>query len=154
LNWKCIAEAAKRVPPESLPYFAGDPAFVSRSSFEMDDKPVRVRAAGTGAMLVSVEVLKAFAAAHPERKYRPRLPHSPQPDWNYDFFRTEILEEEFLSEDYGFCEESARLGFGTFLLPMAVTKHTGSFDYLMDMSAVASADAALKSNDSIEQPTK
>jgi hypothetical protein len=154
LDWKCIAEAAKRVPPESLPFFAGDPAFVSGSSFAVDDKPVRVRAAGTGAMLISVEVLKAFAAEHPERKYRPRPSHSPQPDWNYDFFRTEILEEEFLSEDYGFCEESGRLGFGTFLLPMAVTRHTGSYDYVMDMSAVASADAALKSNGRAIDETK
>jgi hypothetical protein len=96
-------------------------------------------------MLISVEVFKAFAAAHPERKYRPRLTQSAQPYWNYDFFRPKILNEEFLGEDYGFCEESARLGFSTFLLPLAVTRHTGSYDYVMDMSAVASADAALKS---------
>jgi len=154
LDWKCIAEAAKRVPPESLAFFAGNPVIVSDSGFAIDDKPIPVRAAGTGAMLISVEVLKAFAAAHPERKYRPRLTQSSQPDWNYDFFRPKILDEEFLGEDYAFCEESARLGFLTYLLPMAVTRHTGGYDYAMDMSAVASADAALKSNESVEQPTR
>src|SRR6266849_821895 len=165
LNWRCIAEAAKRVPPESLPVFVGDPVFASDSSFAVDDKPVPVRAAGTGAMLISVEVFRAFVAAHPDRKYRYQSVfhcNSPHPDWNYDFFRTEILEDNFLSEDYAFCEESARLGFSTFLLPLAITKHTGSFDYVMDMAAVGSlraaigrdVDTALKSNESVEQPTK
>jgi hypothetical protein len=150
LNWKCIAEAAKMVSSESLPYFAGDPAFVSRSSFAMDDKPVRVRAAGTGAMLISVEVFKAFVISHPDRKYRVDPKYGTKSHWNYDFFRTEILQDDLLSEDYAFCEESSRLGFGTFLLPLAVTRHTGSFDFVMDMSAVASAEAALKSNEPVE----
>jgi hypothetical protein len=145
LDWRCIADAAKRVSPESLPFFAGDPVIVSDSSFAIDDKPVPVRAAGTGAMLISVGVFKAFVAAHPNRKYKSRSSYSPgpqsQPDWNYDFFRTEILDNDYLSEDYAFCEESARLGFGTFLLPMAVTRHTGLYDYTMDMSAVASGRA-------------
>ncbi len=154
LNWRCIADVAKLVSPESLPYFAGDPAFVSRSSFAVDDKPVRVRAAGTGAMLISVEVFKAFVASHPDRKYKVDPKYGTKSHWNYDFFRTEILEDDLLSEDYAFCEESARLGFGTFLLPMAVTRHTGSYDYVMDMSAVASADAALKSNGRAIDETK
>jgi len=162
LDWKFIAEAAKRVPPESIPVFAGDPVFAfDSSSFAVDDKPVPIRAAGTGVMLISVEVFKAFVAAHPDRKYRAISRNPRHPDWNYDFFRTEILEDNFLSEDYAFCEESARLGFSTFLLPLAVTKHAGSFDYTMDMAAVGSlraaigrdVNAALKTNEPVEQPT-
>jgi hypothetical protein len=144
LDWKCIVAAAKQVTPESLPFFGGSPVIVSDSGFSIDDKPIRVRAAGTGAMLISTEVFKALAAAHPDRKYRSRSSYSPrphpQPDWNYDFFRLKIIDEELLGEDYAFCEESARLGFGTFLLPLAITRHTGNFDYTMDMSAVASID--------------
>jgi hypothetical protein len=154
LDWKCIAEAAKRVPPESLPFFAGNPVIVADSGFATDDKPIPVRASGTGAMLNFRSGWAAANASKTSTLNRPRLSHSSQSDWNYDFFRAKILDEEFLGEDHGFCEESARLGFSTFLLPMAVTRHTGSYDYVMDMSAVASADAALKSNESVEQPTK
>jgi hypothetical protein len=38
-------------------------------------------------------------------------------------------------EDFFFCEAAAELGFGTWVLPMARTVHTGTFDYVLNLPA-------------------
>jgi GT2 family glycosyltransferase len=47
-----------------------------------------------------------------------------------------------VGEDYFFCNEARRLGFETHVLPQARTTHTGSYDYVLNMPAIASLGAA------------
>jgi hypothetical protein len=43
----------------------------------------------------------------------------------YDIFRTGVVGEEYLSEDYWVCRELRRLGFPVFLDPTIITRHSG-----------------------------
>ena len=92
-------------------------------------------------MLISVEVLKALAAAYPERKYKSASTYQ-HLERVHDFFRVGIHDEEYYSEDFEFCRDALGLGFQTFILP-AKTEHTGSFTFVMDMAAVGSLRAAI-----------
>jgi hypothetical protein len=51
-------------------------------------------------------------------------------------------------EDYFFRNEARRLGFEVHVLPQARTVHTGSYDFVLNMPAIASLGSAP------EQPTK
>jgi len=141
INWTRIAEAARNgIAAENLPEFGGFPNLNSDAPFAVN-QPAGVRHAATGAMLIKVEVLKALADAHPERKYKPNLREfNPRLEWHHDFFRVGICPETkvYLSEDYQFCADAALLGFRTFVLPTARTLHTGTFDHILNMAAIAS----------------
>ena len=137
-----IAEAAKRgISPEHLASFGGHPAFNADKDFVVGDQPSPVRNAATGAMLISVEVLKAIAATYPERKYKSAGTYQ-HLERVHDFFRVGIHDEEYYSEDFEFCRDALGLGFQTFILP-AKTEHTGSFTFVMDMHAVGALRGAL-----------
>jgi hypothetical protein len=143
LDFHQIAEAAKRgISPEQLTSFGGNPTFNTDKEFVVGDQPVPVRNAATGAMLISVEVLKALAAAYPERKYKSggNYPHLEREV--HDFFRIGIHDGEYYSEDYEFCADALGLRFHTFILP-AKTEHTGSFTFVMDMHAVGALRGVL-----------
>ncbi|MDE2084326.1 MAG: hypothetical protein KGI64_05645 [Xanthomonadaceae bacterium] len=43
----------------------------------------------------------------------------------YDVFRTGVVGDEYLSEDYWVCRELRRLGFPVYLDPTIVTRHSG-----------------------------
>ena len=101
MNWKFIAEAADGhgIGPEHLAGFGGAPNFAIDADqvLEIGPKPVEVRHAATGAMLIDVEVLKALAKMHPERRYKPNCnagTHVPiSLEWNFDFFRVGVRKE-------------------------------------------------------------
>ena len=141
INWERVSAASQFFPPDKLEFFAGNPALGVNSKLEISDRPVVVRRAPTGAMMVSTDVFKAFVTSHPERRYRTTGTYFPHLEYHYDFFRSEICGDEYLSEDFGFCENAARLGFSTYILPQAVTRHTGLHEYVLDMGAVAALSA-------------
>ena len=109
LDLAMVAEAAKRnINPAHLLAFAGAPIFtpVDELPFTVSDKPVVVRYAGTGAMLISVEkVLKPLAEVHPERRYRTNLPCDKKLEWSFDHFRCGIRGDSYLGEDHFFLED-------------------------------------------------
>jgi hypothetical protein len=45
---------------------------------------------------------------------------------HYDVFRTGVVKNEYLSEDYWVCHELRRLGFGIYIDPRIVTRHNGT----------------------------
>jgi len=152
LNWNFISEAAAGhgIAPEHLSGFGGSANFAIDDDqvFEVGQKPVRVRHAATGAMLVDVRVFRALTEAFPERRYRPNCnggSHVPITcEWNFDFFRVGVRKEIYLSEDFAFCEDALELGFGTYLLPSARTFHQGAMSYEMDLSKVSAVAAAIE----------
>lgn len=46
----------------------------------------------------------------------------------YDVFRTGVVGDEYLSEDYWVCRELRRLGFPVYLDPAIVTRHSGMME--------------------------
>ena len=151
LNWKFIAEAASYgIAPEDLAGFGGaaNIAIDESQQFEIGTKPVPVRHAATGAMLIDAKVLKAIAKAFPERRYRPNCnagTHLPiNCEWNFEFFRVGVRRETFLSEDFMACEDALELGFQTYILPAAKTLHQGTMAFEMDLSKVSAAAAAVE----------
>ena len=46
----------------------------------------------------------------------------------YDIFRTGVVGDEYLSEDYWVCRELRRLGFAVYLDPTIVTRHSGMME--------------------------
>jgi hypothetical protein len=46
----------------------------------------------------------------------------------YDVFRTGVVGDEYLSEDFWICRELRRLGFPTYLDPTIVTRHSGMME--------------------------
>jgi hypothetical protein len=99
-------------------------------------------------MLIKSEVLKALAKAYSNRRYKSRLNETyGNPltrDFAHEFFRAEICPKTniYLSEDFWFCDQARRLGFETFVLPLARTTHAGSYDFVLNLPALASLSAA------------
>lgn len=46
----------------------------------------------------------------------------------YDVFRTGVVDDEYLSEDYWVCRQLRRLGFAIHLDPTIVTRHSGMLE--------------------------
>jgi hypothetical protein len=147
INWQNVGKAVKRgASPEQLSQFAGIPVFNTDRPFAMNETPP-IKHAGTGAMLIQTAALRAMADKLPERKYKMCAGEIEASGTNrteaYDFFKVGIYPgtSNYLSEDYYFEEDARRLGFETFLIPSAQTLHIGSYEFTMNVPAVASLGA-------------
>jgi hypothetical protein len=146
LNWSFIATAARHgIAAEELMGFGGAPNFGidANQVFEVGPKPVQVRHAATGAMLIDTEVFRVLAEAFPEKRYKPNLTYQPSLEFHWDFFPVRVRKGVYLSEDFAFCEDAADRGFPTFILPQCKTFHAGSAVYPMDLSKVTAVAAAV-----------
>lgn len=152
IDWVTVAKTAKYgVPPETLANHATFPMMEKESGTFSVNEPVEVQLAGTGAMLIKTQVLADLATAHPEWAYIPRptdvdqqiLAHSRLSDAtkgvSFDFFQVTVDPDtrEYLSEDYFFCREAAKVGHKTWIIPWASTFHSGIFDYPLNLAARA-----------------
>jgi hypothetical protein len=148
INWDGVAKAARAgVPPGQLPEYAGNPIISAESTFPVNTLSP-VKRVGTGVMLIETHVFRALADANPAWRYK-----NDKFGWgvakldrehSFNFFQVGVsAETEFMvGEDYFFCNEARRLGFETHVLPQARTTHTGSYDYVLNMPAIASLGAA------------
>jgi hypothetical protein len=91
------------------------------------------------------EVLRALAEAHPDWKYLVRSMYffgQPNPDreFQYDFFQCGIDPEtkNYVSEDWFFCDAARKQGFGVFAFGKERTVHTGTYDFVLNLPAIAS----------------
>jgi hypothetical protein len=148
VNWEAVASAARAgVPPGALREYAGNPIISAESAFPVNTLSP-VKRIGCGVMLIETHVFRALADAHPARRYK-----NDKFGWgvakldrehSYNFFQVGVCPEtNFLyGEDYFFCNEARRLGFEVHVLPQARTVHTGSYDHVLNMSAIASLGSA------------
>ena len=145
VNWHRIAHAANvGVPPGALSELGGVPDINDSRSFDVTVlNPVRH--IGTGVMLVQADVFRTLAEKNPEWKYLVRTsyffgPPNPDREWQHDFFQTRIDPEtkNYVSEDFFFCDEVHKAGYEIFALASERTLHTGSFDFALNMRAIAS----------------
>jgi len=127
----------------------GAPHYVNLS------QPVRFPQFGGGLLLIKRHVLLKFTEDG-ARRYR--VLTSLEDDekglrnYAYDFFRIGINPETqyYDPEDFRFCIDARKMGFETWLLPWAVTTHTGPHEFCLDLYTqaqyvIAAADRTLKS---------
>jgi hypothetical protein len=144
INWNYIVHAVKQgvEDPNILSRMGSRPIVNTAGEVAPFDvtEPVQFPQLGTGILLIKRQVFEKFAEDE-SRKYNlmdgekffgPRT-------WAYDFFQIGINKETrfYDSEDYRFCLDARALGFNTWLLPWAVTSHTGAMDFWMDIPGQA-----------------
>ena len=146
INWNYIVSAVKNgvEDPVALSRMGSRPIVNTEGtvpSFRVDE-PVQFPQLGTGLLLIKRHVLQKFAE-DPERKYdlMDGEKFFGERTWAYDFFQIGINKKSrhYDSEDYRFCLDAREMGFQTWLLPWAVTSHTGAMDFWMDMMAQTQA---------------
>lgn len=109
-KWVCVPQ------PEDVPPIPGQPDFR------------RVRRVGTGFLRIDRSVLDAMIAGS-------HIAHYPlNGNTLYQFFPTGLLDGEFLSEDYYFCELATRAGFGIYVDSRIQLRHVGRLVYQRDDS--------------------
>jgi len=146
INWQYVVAAIKRgvEDPIALARMGSRPIInTTRSTmpFNVDEPTKEFHQLGTGLLLIKRQVFEKMAEDDNrryilmpgERMFGPR-------DFAYDFFQIGINPETryYDSEDYRFCLDAEKLGITPWLLPWAVTSHTGHLDFFLDMKSQAS----------------
>jgi len=149
INWNGAAKAARSsIAPAQLVEFAGNPIFSAESAFQVNTLSPVTRI-GCGVMLIQTNLFRALAEAHPEWRYNVDrfgwgiAAVNPNRAQAYNFFQVGVCAEteQMYGEDYFFCDEARKVGFETYVLPQARTIHTGSHDFILNFSALASLGA-------------
>lgn len=87
-------------------------------------EPIAQEYLGTGFLLITREALE---------KMKPEcdsyLANYDETARHYDFFPTPIVNEEYLSEDYGFCFKAAQAGITPYLAPWVSLTHMGVMEH-------------------------
>lgn len=147
---KTAVQNGKAENPFDLQFYAGDYVFNPAkgiTSFKLDE-PVEVREAGTGFMLIPREVLVKYAEAYQELKYIPDHSRTENFDGSREitaFFDCGIDPESkrYLSEDYFFCHNAAKIGIKIHMCPWMELQHVGSYIFRGSLGAVASLGVSL-----------
>jgi hypothetical protein len=148
INWPNIAMAAKNHPDieaKELESLVGDfvfnPVKGGPQQFNVQ-QPLEVMEVGTGFMLVKREVFKGFAAAFPEKSYKPDHRGTQHFDGSREihaYFDCVIdpQSKRYLSEDYMFCQYARKIDYHVWLCPWMRTQHIGSYLFTGDMRKIA-----------------
>lgn len=160
IDWAKVVKAVQGgvTDPELLKRVISRPIINTNGEITSFDvgKPVQFPQLGTGLLLIKKEVFTKFAE-DPARKYKLMDGESKNlnRDYAYDYFQIGINPKTryYDSEDYRFCIDAAALGFDCWLLPYAVTTHTGNYEFFLDMPFQAQQGiAAVGSEAPIEKP--
>lgn len=141
INWNYIVDAVRAgVEDPNVLCRMGSRPIINTNGTQVQfnvTEPVQFSQLGTGILLIKRHVLQKFAEDESRRyklmaseKYNDR-------EFAYDFFRSGVNDETryYDSEDYRFCLDARKLGFETWLLPWAITTHTGPYQFVMDIPA-------------------
>lgn len=140
---KCQQNNAK-VNPDVFNQITGDYVFnaVPGTKQFKSNELLEVLEIGTGFMMVKKQVFHDFAEEYPHLKYRPD--HAGQVNFDgsryiHAYFDTVIDPEthRYLSEDYFFCQASRAIGKKIYLCPWMQTSHTGSYEFVGNIPAIA-----------------
>ena len=134
INWNVIIEAVKAgiLEPAQLEHLVGEYVFTPLEPNPKMEEIIKVAEAGTGLMLIHRSVLEKMQEAFPENSYisdHSSDVHSGQERKMQAFFRTEIVDNRYLSEDYYFCRKWREIGGDVWLFPWAQTTHFGTFGF-------------------------
>lgn len=141
INWQNVKAAIMtdpNVPEALLEKFAADFIFktLEDKPFETN-KPVACQHIPTGFMCIKREVIEKLAEG--KSYVENNVPDGLPAETRYLVFDTGINDKnEFLSEDFWFCDLAIKAGFGVWLLPDIELTHTGSYKFQGSMSLIAS----------------
>jgi len=135
INWPVIVKAVKMgiESPEELSRLVGEYVFTPLELNPVMEMTIKVSEAGTGLMLIHRRVFEKMKKAFPENYYE--SDHSrdvgdeSKKKSMHAFFRTAIVDNRYLSEDYYFCHKWREIGGDIWLFPWAQTTHYGTYGF-------------------------
>lgn len=156
ISWEKIKLAVDRgfadQDPNNLEKFVGDYVFNPKSGVREIplNQPVEVMEAGTGFMLIAKKTFLDYQKAYPHLWYKPDHVRTEHFDGSREimaYFDCIIDPESkrYLSEDYMFCYNVAKMGGKIWMCPWMKLNHTGSYVFggsLSDLAAVGAAATA------------
>lgn len=134
INWPVIVgaiEAGER-DPSILENLVGEYVFTPLEPNPKMEKIIKVGEAGTGLMLIHRRVFEKMMKKFPDNYYLSddsRAMASGENLERHAFFRTAIVDNRYLSEDYYFCHKWRELGGDVWLFPWAMTTHYGTYGF-------------------------
>ena len=130
INWDKLRNAALTgIPAIELPMFSVDYFYSSSVGSNKLNQAVEVDRIGTGMMLIKREVFEKMKDSTTLCKLGSSLYGMVSPDeYVHNYFETGIDDktEEFLGEDWFFCQKWKNLGGKIYAAPWARTKHIGT----------------------------
>lgn len=134
ISWPIIIEAIRIGvrDVETIERLVGEYVFTPLEPKTKVEKIIKVSEAGTGLMLVKRAVFERMKLAFPKNYYESdhsRDIASGKAKSMHAFFRTEIANKRYLSEDYYFCHKWREIGGDVWLFPWAVTSHFGTYPF-------------------------
>lgn len=134
INWPIIIEAVKhgKEDPAILEKLVGEYVFTPLDEESKMEKIIRVAEAGTGMMIIHRSVFTKMKEAFPENFYLSDdsdVVRSGKPREMHAYFRTAIVDNRYLSEDYYFCHKWRELGGDVWLFPWSQCTHYGTYGF-------------------------
>lgn len=134
INWPIIIEAVKHgiENPAILSKLVGEYVFTPLGEEQEKGQIVRVSEAGTGLMLIHRSVFDKLKEAFPDNYYISDSSIdvvSGKKKEMHAYFRTAIVDNRYLSEDYYFCHTWRQIGGDVWLFPWAQTTHYGTYGF-------------------------
>jgi len=142
IAWEKVYAAASldyvKEDPKKLVLFAGDFVVNTDEKAVSLNKPLEVRNAGTGFMVIHRKVFEQYAETYPELTYRPdhvRIKNFSRDREIVAYFDTMIDPESkrYLSEDYMFCQNVRKMGHKVWMCPWVNLFHIGSYRFTGSM---------------------
>lgn len=134
INWPVIIEAIKSgvTDVQTIERLVGEYVFTPLEQNMKIEEIIKVSESGTGLMLIKRCVFEKMKEAFPDNKYvsdHSRDILSGTTKEMHAFFRTDIADNRYLSEDYYFCHKWREIGGDVWLFPWAVTTHYGTYAF-------------------------
>jgi len=102
--------------------FFTDLYFDENDELEFDGSMMRVKRIGTGFMLIQRHVIEKMAEAHPEWSYK----NKPTGERMAALFDFDIRDDQYVGEDYLFCDRASEMGFTVYVDVDISLPHIGS----------------------------
>ena len=114
------------------------------------NQPVEVMELGTGFMMIRRNTFDKYKEAYPELSYKPDHVRTAEFDGSREihaYFDCIIdpVSKRYLSEDYMFCYNVAKMGLKTWLCPWMRLQHVGTYTFggsLADLAAIGASATA------------
>lgn len=134
INWPIIIEAVKHghENPAILEKLVGEYVFTPLDENTKMEKIIRVSEAGTGMMLIHRSVFDKMKEKFPENFYLSddsEVIRNEKKREMHAYFRTAIVDNRYLSEDYYFCHKWREIGGDVWLFPWSQCTHYGTYGF-------------------------
>lgn len=135
INWEAISEVIKAgCPPEQASRFSMFPNFSILPDTKVPEdltKSFKIAGGGTGLMLIKREVFEKMLKTD-LKKFKVLGIEAQGLEQNEritEFWKTDIVDEDYIMEDYNFCLMWRNLGGEIYLAPYAKSTHYGTYEF-------------------------